>query len=100
MKRVPISEAAALASVSLSVFRKHFYGQRLTPLLADFPAPCARGRKLLWLDADIERWLAAQSTFPAKSTRVAGELISCQSAALLPSRAPGRPRKSVRSLQD
>ena len=69
MKRINLKDAASLAGVSFSTFRKHIYEQKVSPLLVGFPTPCARGRRLLWLDEDIYRWLASQSTFPSECSK-------------------------------
>lgn len=93
MERISIFDAARRAGVSYSTFRKHIYGQQISALLIDFPAPCARGRKLLWLDTDIDRWLAAQSTYPGVPSVGAAE-----AAVPLPvpqAKRSGRPRKSA-----
>jgi len=91
MRRVSILEAARRAGVSYSTFRKHIYGQKISALLIDFPLPCARGRKLLWLDTDIDRWLEAQSTYPRILLAAAGpdaQLSPCAT------KRAGRPRKN------
>jgi predicted DNA-binding transcriptional regulator AlpA len=93
MRRITIDEAARRASVSLSTLRKHVYGQRLSPLLLGFPEPCARGRRLLWLDVDIDAWLAAQSTFV--SDEVVPPVLHSFVVAK-PKAGPGRPRKAER----
>jgi predicted DNA-binding transcriptional regulator AlpA len=94
MRRIVIAETARRAGVSLSVLRKHIYGQQLSPLLVDFPQPCARGRKLLWLDVDIDRWLEAQSTYP-RSTSPAEAARSAAETVVQVTNRPGRPRKSA-----
>lgn len=92
MRRITIEEAARRASVSVSTLRKHVYGQRPSPLLIGFPQPCARGRRLLWLDTDIDAWLASQSTFvPVAGVRPADARRDDPPLG----RSPGRPRKSV-----
>lgn len=100
MQRVPILEAARRAGVSFSTFRKHIYGQRPSALLIGFPAPCARGRRLLWLDVDIDRWLAAQSTFLQDADIPSGQqtqdVAVHTKAVVCASKKPGRPRKAVR----
>jgi len=85
MRRLNLKQVADKACVSVPLFRRHLYGYEKSPLLADFPAPCARGRRLLWLDADVDAWLAAQSTYKPAAQ-------AAQPAPAEP-RRPGRPRK-------
>ena len=63
LQRIDKSEAAALTGVALATLRKHIYGQQCSSLLKDFPEPCHRGRRLLWVKQDILDWLASQRTF-------------------------------------
>lgn len=84
VQRIDMHAAAARAGVSYSTLRQHHYKQQISGLLTDFPAPCARGQKLLWLDTDIDAWMAAQSTYPAPSA---------SAPPVLASKTRGRPRK-------
>ncbi len=86
-RRIDLPTVAEKAGISLVTARKHMHGVRLTPLLAGLPAPIFRSPKMLWLQADVDAWLANQSTLaqPALSPE--------QQPADTPRRGPGRPRK-------
>lgn len=62
MRRLNKKEAAEKCGVSLSLLLKHVHKQVPSLALAGFPEPCLRQPILLWLDADIDAWLASQST--------------------------------------
>lgn len=93
LNRIELGDAAELAGVSTSAFKKHIYGQRPSSLLEGFPAPCHRGRKLLWVTQDILDWIASQRTF----------LINSQEdrnvkSATGDNRKPGRPKSALFNL--
>lgn len=90
MRRINLKQVADKVCVSVALFRRHHYGQEKSPLLAGFPPPCARGRRLLWLDADIDAWLAAQSTYKPSAAPIPAPAPAPVSA---PKRPRGRPRK-------
>lgn len=62
MRRLNKQETADKCGVSLSSLLKHVHKQKHTLALAGLPEPCLRQPILLWLDADIDAWLASQST--------------------------------------
>lgn len=62
MRRLNKHETAEKCGVSLSLLLKHVHKQASTTALAGLPEPCLRQPVLLWLDADLDAWLAAQST--------------------------------------
>ena len=62
MRRLNKHETAAKCGVSLSLLLKHTHKQRLTAALDGMPEPVIRQPVMLWLDADLDAWLAAQST--------------------------------------
>jgi predicted DNA-binding transcriptional regulator AlpA len=98
MRRLKMREVAEMVGVSLSLFRRHLYGYEKSRLLVNFPEPCARGRRVLWLDIDIEKWLAAQSTYKPAETPVADPVLAPPLVQVKLSRPRGRPRKIVASL--
>lgn len=70
LTRIRIDEAIRMTGVSEGTFRRHIYGSFITPLLAGFPPPCAKGRRLLWIRQDILDWLNSQRTFVPPRTQV------------------------------
>ena len=62
MRRLNKHETAAKCGVSLSLLLKHTHKQRLTAALEGMPEPVIRQPVMLWLDADLDAWLASQST--------------------------------------
>lgn len=87
LRRIDLSAVAERSGVSLITARKHMHGIRLTSLLEGLPAPVCRNPKMLWLESDVDTWLANQSTLaqPAPPPE--------QQPADTPKRGPGRPRK-------
>lgn len=92
MQRIDIRVLAYKAGVCVGTIRKHVSGLRHTPLLEGLPAPVARGTKLLWLDSDIEYWLASQTT-------THDQALVTQDQARPVKRGRGRPRKSERERE-
>ncbi len=60
--RIDLRTVADKAGISLIPARKHMHNVRLTPLLAGLPPPIFRYPKMLWLQSDVDAWLANQST--------------------------------------
>ena len=84
MQRINIKQLAQKSCASVSSIRKHVAGIRPSPMLEGLPAPVCRGRKLLWLECDVDAWLAAQSSAPTPTPAP---------APAEPKRRRGRPRK-------
>ena len=93
LNRIELGDAAELAGVSTSAFKKHIYGQRPSSLLEGFPAPCHRGRKLLWVTQDILDWIACQRTFLVSSQKVRNAELATGEK-----RKPGRPKSALSNL--
>lgn len=68
LSRVTWDIATAVSGVSYSILRRHVYRQTLSPLLKGFPEPAARGRRVLWVLADLLDWLNDQRTYRKKET--------------------------------
>lgn len=98
LKRIELADAVQLAGVSTSAFKKHIYGQRPSTLLEGFPAPCHRGRKLLWVTQDVLDWLAGQRTFLSISQKDQDQKDRNKESALSENRKPGRPKSALSNL--
>lgn len=96
MQRIDIHALAIKAGVCAGTVRKHISGLRPSSLLAGLPAPVARGTKLLWLDSDIDCWLADQSTLT--TTTNAPAPVTHQ-ATKPTKRGRGRPKKLTQAQQ-
>lgn len=94
MRCIDIRVLAGKAGVCIGTVRKHVSGLRPTPLLDGLPEPIARGTKLLWLDSDIDSWLANQSTLTT-TTHAPVTLDQAKPT----KRGRGRPRKSERERE-
>lgn len=92
MRRIDIRVLAGKAGVCVGTVRKHVSGLRTTPLLEGLPEPIARGTKLLWLDSDIDSWLANQSTLVPHTSEMLDQAKPTK-------RGRGRPRKLTQVQQ-
>lgn len=79
---IGIKQLAALLKISLSSLYKHSSGIKRCELLNGMPEPAFRGGRTLWIQQDIDDWLASRRTFRPDSAAPAPQ----------PEPQPRRPR--------
>jgi predicted DNA-binding transcriptional regulator AlpA len=83
---ITVRQLAQLLKISTSALYKHAIGIKHCDLLYDLPQPALRGRRTLWVEADIQDWLESRRTFKPAQTAAQPE----------PAEPPRRPRSRPR----
>lgn len=98
MQLIDLTRVAELLQVERLTVYRHAAGIRECKMLEGFPRPAisGRGKKMLWVDADVQDWISSLRTFRSTEPTPAPAPEQVDP----PRRGPGRPRKAASGEQE